>query len=295
MGMDAEHQLTNTREESMTPHTSHRRLAVCLSIFLGVLSMNAAAIEPGTVKGQLTQGGKVYTLKHVYAWQHPAQAEELWIYVTDAELPAAAAQDHFKPEQLAKENRFRWVRLVIHPAKPYLQKLKVELYGPDGSRNLNASSSGGIWQRLLVGDKRVVGKLQYADSDAPAWSLEAEFSAPVFGSSGKMQTLSGAQAQKSPQAEVFLAYEKALLWQGIDAASAYVAPEKLAEMKDQLKQGGADSFKEFQTKMRESTPQGEARRRQIETVVVDGDYAVLKTKSDRARLVKTKDGWKITK
>ena len=146
-----------------------------------------------------------------------------------------------------------------------------------------------------MGDKRVVGKLQYADSDAPAWSLEAEFSAPVFGSSGKMQTLSGAQAQKSPQAEVFLTYEKALVWEGIDAAGPYMTPERLADMKAHLKQMGADSFKEQQTHMRKSTAQGDARRIQIEKLVVDGDYAVLYTKSERARLVKTKDGWKVAK
>ena len=282
----------------MTPrHTARRWLTVSLSIFLGVLSMNAAAIDPGTVKGQLTQGGKVYTLKHVYAWQPYAQTEELWVYLTDAELPAAAAQDHFKPDQLAKEKRFRGVKLVIHPAKPDLHKLQAKPYGPDDSSTSNASSSREIWQRLLVADKRVVGKLQYADTfpTATAWSLDVEFSAPVFGSSGKMQTLSGAQAQKSPQAEVFLAYEKALLWEGIDAAGPYMTQERLADMKADLKQMGADSFKEEQTYMRKNTAQGEARRKQIEKLVVDDDYAVLETKTNRARLVKTKDGWKIAK
>ena len=112
--------------KTMTPHTSHRWLAVCLGIFLGVLSANAAAIDTGTVKGQLTYEGKVYTLKHVYAWQPYAQTDELWVYLTDAELPAAAAQSMGKANQLANENRLRaattplpngnndWKEIVLH-------------------------------------------------------------------------------------------------------------------------------------------------------------------------------------
>ena len=274
----------------MTPHTNHRWLAVCLGIFLGVLSMNAAAIDPGAVKGQLTYKGKVYTLKHVNAWQPYAQTEELWVYLTDAELPAAAAQSMGKANQLANENRFRGLQLRINPVQPDLKSINAVIYTPDSRPTVGISGTEPRWQRLLVSNNRVVGNLQYKSQD---WSLEAEFSAPVFGSTGKMQTLSGAQAQKSPQAEVFLAYEKALLWQGIDAAGAYMTPEKLVEMKADIKQMGADGFKEFQTKRRESTPQGDARRKQIENLVVDGDYAVLETKTDEARLVKTKDGWKV--
>ena len=278
--------------ETMTPHTSHRWLAVCLGIFLGVLSVNAAAIDPGTVKGQLTYEGKVYTLKHVYAWQPYAQTEELWVYLTDAELPAAAAQSMGKANQLANENRFRGLQLRINPVQPNLKSINAVIYTLGSRPTVGISGTEPRWQRLLVSNNRVVGNLQYKSRD---WSLEAEFSAPVFGSTGKMQTLSGAQAQKSPQAEVFLAYEKALLWQGIDAAGAYMTPEKLAEMKADIKQMGADGFKEFQTKRRESTPQGDARRIRIEKLVVDGDYAVLETETDEARLVKTKDGWKIAK
>jgi predicted ester cyclase len=113
-------------------------------------------------------------------------------------------------------------------------------------------------------------------------------------------TLAGARAQKSPQADLFLAYEKALIWQGMDEASPYMTPEKLADMRGMLQQFGADGFKEFQTRMRETVPQGEARRRTIEKLTVDGDTAVLEARSgphavDVARMVKTKDGWKITK
>ena len=281
----------------MTPqHTDRRWLTVCLGIFLGVLSMNATAIDPGAVKGKFTHKGKDHPLKHVYAWQPYAQAEELWVYVTDAEVPAAAAKDLVKPAELAKQNRFRGVKLVIDPTNPDLNSLNAVPYAPGESGTFTASGTSPKWEHLRVGDKRVAGKLKFERGD---WSLDAEFSAPVYGSSGKMQTLTGAQAQKSPQAEVFLAYEKALHWEGIDAAGAYMTPERLAGMQDMLKQFGADGFKQMQTERRKSTPQGEARRKQIEKVVVDGDNAVLEARphgenyTERMRLSKTKDGWKI--
>jgi len=210
----------------MTLRTDRRWLTVCLGIFLGVLSVNAAATDPGTVEGQLTRGGHVYTLKHVYAWQPPMHLlprparNQLWVYVTNTELPAWAWRERGKPAQLAKENRFRGVKLVIYPDDLSLNVLYADIYGPDGSSNLGAVAPS-IWQRLLVDDNRVVGKLQYASTD---FSLDVEFSAPVFDSDGKLQMLSGAQAQKSPQAEAFPAFVSgilehiALLFQDVPAA-----------------------------------------------------------------------------
>lgn len=307
----------------MTPqHTGHRWFAVCLGIFLGLLAMNAVALDPGTVKGRLSYDGEVYSLKHVYAWRSSAQAEELWIYLTDAELPAAAAQDHAKLKELVGQGRLHGVKLVVNAAKPDPEKLAGTLFlpVPAGYEDMPAfwdSANAGGWKRLKLGDKRVVGDLfvsagaglfssgSHRFADTQAWSIEAEFSAPIFGPGGGqtlagLQTLRGAQAQKSPQAEVFLAYEKALLWQGLDAASTYMTPEKLADMRSMIEQFSADGFKEFQTRRRASTPRGEARRRQIEKVVVEGDSAVLEARSGPhdvavARLAKTKDGWKIEK
>lgn len=307
----------------MTPHhANHRWFAVCLGIVVGVVSMNAAAFDAGTVKGQFSYDGKVYHLKHVYAWRSSAQAEELWIYLTDAELPAAAAQDYARLKELVGQGRVHGVKLVAHANKPDPTTLAGTLLlpVPAGYEDMPAfwgSANAGGWKRLKLGDKRVVGSVfvsadaglfssgSHRFADTQAWSLEAEFSAPIFAPSGGqtragMQTLKGVQAQKSPQAETFLAYEKALLWQGLDAASPYMTPEKLADMRSMIESFGADGFKAFQTTRRASTPQGAARRRQIETVVVDGDNAVLEARSgpndvDVARLVKTRDGWKIGK
>jgi hypothetical protein len=113
------------------------------------------------------------------------------------------------------------------------------------------------------------------------------------------QTLTGAQAQKSPQAEAFLAYEKALIAGGLDAAAPYMTPEKLDSMKGDVKQYGEDSYKQFLDQMRRG-PQGEARRKLIAKVEVKGEHAELEVRdrpSDVAvsvvPLARTKDGWKV--
>jgi len=78
-----------------------------------------------------------------------------------------------------------------------------------------------------------------------------------------------------------------------------MTPQRLASMKDQLKQFGAEGFKQMQIERRKSTAQGETRRKQIEKVVVDGDTAVLEVRNgpndvDQVPLAKTNDGWKVT-
>lgn len=306
----------------MAPYSDHRWRAVCMSIFLGASSMSAAAMEAASIKAQLTLGEEAHVLKHVLAWQPPEQTEELWIYLTDAELPLATARDPAKVKELVGQGRLRGVKLVINSAKPDPEKLNGTLFLPvaSGYQDMPAfwdSAGNAGWERLVLVDKRVLGSLIVSAgaglfssgsrkfADTPAWSLEAEFSAPIVAAAGgeastSTQTLAGVQAQKSPQAEVFLAYEKALLWQGIDAASPYMTAEKLVDMRGTIEQFGADGFREFQARGRESTPQGETRRRQIEKLVLDGDRAVLEVRSqpgavDVVPLVKMKDGWKIGK
>ena len=113
------------------------------------------------------------------------------------------------------------------------------------------------------------------------------------------QTLTGAEAQKSPQAEAFLAYEKAMIAGGLDAASPHMTSEKLDQMKGDVKQYGEDSYKQFLEQMRRGA-QGEARRKLIAKVEVNGDHAMLEVRdrpSDAAvsvvPLIRMKDGWKV--
>src|SRR5687767_13223292 len=91
----------------------------------------------------------------------------------------------------------------------------------------------------------------------------AFLAAIVLGSSViHAQVLTGAQAQQSPQADAFLAYETALLKGGLEAAKPHMTPEKTTDLEMMVKVFGQDGFKQFLDKMRGGA-QGEARRSQI--------------------------------
>ncbi len=112
------------------------------------------------------------------------------------------------------------------------------------------------------------------------------------------QTLAGAAAQKSPQADALLAYEGALIAGGLDAARPHMTPEKVKDLESMVKALGEDGFRRFLDRMR-SGAQGEARRKQIFKVDVKGDYAVLEARDNPnavtvQHLAKTGNGWKVS-
>lgn len=128
------------------------------------------------------------------------------------------------------------------------------------------------------------------------WAVMFVFAVSMF--PAVAQTITGAQAQKSPQAEAFLTYEKALIAGGLDAAKPHMTPAKLEELNGMKKMFGEEGFKQFLDKMRGGA-QGEARRQQIQKVEVKGDRAVLEARDSPnavtvQHLARTKDGWKVT-
>ena len=113
------------------------------------------------------------------------------------------------------------------------------------------------------------------------------------------QTLTGAAAQKSAQADVFLLYENALIDGGLDAAAQHAAPSKVKENQEMLKAFGADGFKQMQAAKKAARLPDAERRKQIRKVEVKGDYAYLEAESERkgvldvAGFEKTAEGWKV--
>jgi hypothetical protein len=271
-----------------------------LIAFLGCFLFAAAALaaEPGTVKGKLTYDGKVYELAHVFVWQPPFQDQEMWIYLTDRPLPqaAATAQDGEELEDLARQDQFGGIKIVVDPVSPRIDDFSGIVYAPRGDMfSLDQFNFGPSWEAFAIEGRRAAGK---AATKWMNWTLQVEFSAPVEGSTGKVEIIKDAEARKSPQADVFVAFEQALVEQGIDAAGAFMTPERLAAMKATMQRLGEASFKEFQAQRKASRPLGEARRQQIERVDVDGDLAEIGARTgpdslDTALLIKTKDGWKI--
>jgi hypothetical protein len=114
------------------------------------------------------------------------------------------------------------------------------------------------------------------------------------------QTLRGAAAQKSPQADAFIAYENALIDGGLDAASKYASPAKVQENQEMVKAFGIEGFRQMQAAKRAARVPAAERRKQIEKVEITGDYAVLEARTERkgvldeAAFLKTVDGWKVT-
>jgi hypothetical protein len=113
------------------------------------------------------------------------------------------------------------------------------------------------------------------------------------------QTLIGAAAQKSAQADVFIAYENALIDGGLDAAAKHAAPSKVKENQEMLKAFGRHGFEQMRAEKRKARLPPEQRRQQIRKVEVKGDYAYLEAESERkgvldvAGFEKTADGWKV--
>ncbi|MCM8613000.1 hypothetical protein [Accumulibacter sp.] len=113
----------------------------------------------------------------------------------------------------------------------------------------------------------------------------------------RAQTLSGAQAQKSPPADAFLAYEKALLAGGLEGARPYMTPAKFDELEGMRKSFGEDGFRQFLDRLRGGA-QGAARRKQIEKVEVKGEQAMLEARDGPnvltvQFLARTSEGWKV--
>lgn len=114
------------------------------------------------------------------------------------------------------------------------------------------------------------------------------------------QTLTGAAAQKSAQADLFLAYEDALLDGGLEAADKYMSQAKRDEFKQMIEAFGKDGFKRMQDEKRRTRLPPAERRKRIQKVEIKGDYAYLEAATERqgvldiAGFLKTADGWKVT-
>ena len=170
-----------------------RRAATFLPLLaagLALASASAPAIDPGTVRGHLQVGAERHDLSHVQAVRVPGQPKRLWILLTTAELSVREAADPAAVAALAAAGGLRGVRLVVDAAKPDPRKLEGTLLlsredAPGGEIAFGAAGER-LWERLSAGQNRVGGMLRYGREagagGAPAWTLDASFSAPVFSS-----------------------------------------------------------------------------------------------------------------
>ncbi len=169
----------------MRPHSG----IFAAAILLAVAAADAAAIDPPAVKGHLQYGAQRYELLHAQAVRSAQSGQRLWIVLTTAELSVKDAADAARTLQLAMSGKLRGVRLAVDAAAPKASELQGALLlsreeAPAGEIVFGAGAQK-HWERLTLGDKRIVGKVRYGKeastfSGSPAWALDVEFSAPVF-------------------------------------------------------------------------------------------------------------------
>lgn len=166
------------------------RLSVLLvALLVGPAAGPARAIDPPVGQGYLRYGDQRYELRHVQAVQSRDDPRRVWILLTTTAVSVTDAADPSRTLALATSGTLRGVRLSVDSAAPRAGELAgALLLGRDespGGELVFAAGAERYWERLLVGDKRIVGKLRYAvdassSGGARAWALDASFSAPIF-------------------------------------------------------------------------------------------------------------------
>ena len=90
-----------------------------MAAFATLAALAALAVEPGTVAGTLTVGGKTYTLAHAYARRQPNPAEKnqtvFLLLLSDNEVPKSILDDRFRLEltDLARDGKFHGVSVTV--------------------------------------------------------------------------------------------------------------------------------------------------------------------------------------
>ena len=161
-------------------------MLICL--VAGLRSTPVSALDPPTVKGHLQFGQQRYELRHAQSVRNPYDSSRVWILLTTAEIPAKDAADPGRTLSLAMEGKLSGVRLNVDAAAPKADELQGALLlskqeSPSGEIVVGAGGQK-YWERLVLGDKRIVGTLHFAKeassfSDTPAWAIDLDFSVPV--------------------------------------------------------------------------------------------------------------------
>lgn len=255
----------------------------------------AQAAAPATVKGQITIGDDARPLKYAYVVEvddvEGARLQDtprhyFAIRFTDVELPPATARSSWRIASLARAGKVRAVEVNVDPAKR--ATFGGAIYyarTPKDSPILTITASNSdtyLLKEFKVEGNTVSGTALMAnpekwvqlDDKAPevTFQYSVEFSAPLLRQPAVTATLTGAQAQSSPQVKALLAYEAVCRKGDIAAARKLAVPETSEEWNTIIAQIGEAQFKKM---MMQSAPDARVRVKQITRVVVRGDHATV--------------------
>ena len=156
---------------------------------LGVITAPAYALDPPTGQGYLQYDQQRYELRYAQAVLNPANPKRVWILLTTAELSAKDAADAARTLTLAMSGKLRGVRLNVDAAAPKATELQGALLlskeeSPGGEIVFGAGGEKS-WEQLMLGDKRILGKVRLAkeagpSGGSPAWAFDVTFNAPIF-------------------------------------------------------------------------------------------------------------------
>jgi hypothetical protein len=244
------------------------RNILLLSLICLWLPFNAAAIDPGSAKGNLVLNGTSIPLTHAYAEVHDNAEgaldypKELRILVADREVPQQSLNGlMFLPiETMARNGQVRGLLIRMNPADASEISIRL-LAAPTepGEMMMTLSRSGDTFKDkdFKFSDTRVAGAIEEAEKEVGLGSVKSlgynvSFSAPVFNEPAITADLKGAAAQKSPQIEVFKAKIEAMAKGDVaalkalstaranDAGAAFLSDPRAA---DYLKQGAEEMRK----------------------------------------------------
>lgn len=243
----------------------HDMRAVGLFAGLLAVALHAVAAEPAKVQCRFERDGKTYVLTHAVAWQ-AARPDTLVLVLADADVDLMDVRHASRLQQLAEEGKVHGLRFEFDPAHLDLHWISGRFMTPGWSTY--RAAMGTSWQRLEVANGRIAGKLD-------AGAVQLEFDVPLVGAV-QPQTLAGAEAQRTAQADALIGYENAVRKGSWKEAAKYLTPQSAAVLQGEV--STPHGLAQFQTAgryMKELLANGDARRQQIQKVVVSGEDAAV--------------------
>jgi len=262
-------------------------------------------MDNGSVTGRVYVGDLSYELQHAYAYAPPG-GDELWVYLTDTSLTEDQVADRFGVHEAARAGQVHGVKLTLDPADSDPKSLSaVLLMPPEGEdaslTSISSSGSESSFEQLSLPPAPIAGRVRFEqkaifESLPYGFDVEFQFAGSPSASTGTGTatpvTLTGVDAQTSPQAEAFLAGEAAVLSGDLTEAARYMAPDRIAPIRQFKEQVSPEEFEAMLDQQRQGAPGIDERRQQITEVVVEGDEAALSTSTgESAQLRKTEGRW----
>jgi len=265
-----------------------------LLILAALLALSPAPLmAQSTTTGTYSEDGVKITLSHGVALRKDDSEGILfdeagiWVMLSDTEAdPSALAGGLFPPAyDMAKHGKLQAVLFVIKPGNRTDLSVSV-LAARDNSqgsfRTLSLSKTPELWDKLVVGPKRISGTLVSGETSF-------SFDLPIA-ENPITADLHGAAAQASPQLGVLMANARAWIAGDLAAVKATITRRKQAEIDGY----GAAERAALAAQAGPAMKALLAAKPKLDRVVVRGDTASIRTPDGGAYDLTREDGvWKV--